>query len=79
MRQVADRARQFSGAVIRTDMAGHFIHDMEVYQLVMYHLNFPTLAGVIIVCWVGFRWLVRHKPFIAIALVGFLRGLLGGR
>ena len=32
------------------------------------------LAGALV--WFGMRWLIRHHPMAAIALVGFLRGLL---
>jgi hypothetical protein len=35
-----------------------------------------SIAIVIAAAFFGFRWLIRHHPYIAIALLGFLRGLL---
>ena len=38
-----------------------------------------SIAFVIVVTWLGFRWLIRNHPMVAVALIGFLRGLLGSR
>ena len=37
------------------------------------------LGGFVVLLVVGFAWLTRRHPCAAIALVGFLRGLLGSR
>ncbi len=38
-----------------------------------------TVFAGMAACIATFVWLVRRHPLIAIMLVGFLRGLLGGR
>ena len=38
-----------------------------------------SIAIVIVAAWFGMRWLIRHHPYVAIALLGFLRGLLSRR
>jgi hypothetical protein len=38
-----------------------------------------SIAAVIIGVWFGFRWLIRNHPMVAVAVLGFLRGLLGSR
>jgi hypothetical protein len=38
-----------------------------------------SIAAVLVAAFFGFRWLIRHHPYVAIALLGFLRGLLGSR
>jgi hypothetical protein len=34
------------------------------------------IGTVVVVTFLGFRWLCRHHPMVAVALIGFLRGLL---
>jgi hypothetical protein len=34
------------------------------------------LAAVAAAMFFGMRWLIRHHPMVAVALIGFLRGLL---
>jgi hypothetical protein len=38
-----------------------------------------TLAIIGALLFYGFRWLIRHHPYVAIFLLAFLRGLLSRR
>jgi hypothetical protein len=49
------------------------------FNFAIQYRHWIILAGVVILGWLGFRWLIRNHPMVAIALVGFLRGLLGSR
>ena len=37
------------------------------------------VVGVIAAVWIGFAWLIRRHPYVAIFLVSFLRGLFRTR
>ena len=41
--------------------------------------TFILLGSIIAFRWMGFVWLVRYRPFTAIVLVGFIRGLVEDR
>ena len=38
-----------------------------------------SIAAVIVAAFFVFRWLIRRHPYVAVAVLGFLRGLLGSR
>jgi hypothetical protein len=40
--------------------------------------SWVVLVGFVVFLWLGFAWLTRHA-LVAVFILGFLRGLLGGR
>ena len=45
----------------------------------MMHWQWIMLGSSLVLAWIGWLWLIQRHPFVAIFIIGFLRGLLGGR
>jgi hypothetical protein len=56
-----------------------FLVAAAFFNFAVTYRHWIILAGVVALLWFGMRWLTRHHPLIAVAVIAFARGLLSRR